>query len=334
MILETKRNSLLESIKTVTIDTFEPLALDIFRYQSKNNPIYAQFLELLQINQAEVQQIADIPFLPISLFKKYEIKTADWQEQQIFSSSGTTGSIPSRHYLRDQDFYKHNARRAFEQFYGSLKDYTVLALLPSYLERSGSSLIFMAQDFIEQSADTNSGFFLNNYDALLKRIAACQDKGKKILLLGVSFALLDLAEKHPQALENTIIMETGGMKGRREEITRDELHHILKTAFKQEKIHSEYGMTELLSQAYSLGDGIFHPAPSMRILTREITDPLSAAPSGKTGGVNIIDLANIDTISFIATDDLAIVEPDHSFSILGRLDAGDVRGCNLMFKDV
>ncbi len=326
------RNALLQQIKTIKDEDFTSLALAVFRYQAENNPIYAQFLSLLQIKQAQVQRLTDIPFLPISLFKQYSIQSGQWAASRTFSSSGTTGNITSKHLLRDDLFYHENARKGFKQFYGSIKNYTVLALLPSYLERNGSSLIFMVQDFIEQSEDNKSGFFLHNQEDLIQRIDQCQKEGRKILLLGVSFALLDLAEKHPKAFSNTIVMETGGMKGKRKEITRDALHSILKKAFDQSTIHSEYGMTELLSQAYSKGDGLFYPSTTMRVMTRELTDPLSATLSGKTGAINIIDLANIDTISFIATDDLGIVNRDNSFRILGRLDVSDIRGCNLMVE--
>lgn len=326
------RNTLLQQIKTLKDDDFTSLALAVFKYQAKHNPIYAKFLALLQIKQDQVQRLADIPFLPISLFKQYTIQSGQWAASRTFSSSGTTGTLTSKHLLRDDLFYKENARKGFEQFYGSIKDYTILALLPSYLERSGSSLIFMAQDFIAQSEDKKSGFFLHNQADLIACIEQCQQEGRKTLLLGVSFALLDLAENHPQSFKNTVIMETGGMKGQRKEITRDELHAVLKKAFQQSTIHSEYGMTELLSQAYSKGGGIFHPSTTMRIMTRELTDPLHISPSGKTGAINIIDLANLDTISFIATDDLGVVYPDNSFKILGRLDVSDIRGCNLMVE--
>lgn len=326
------RSSLLERIKTVKDQDFTALTLDIFCYQAENNPVYRKFLQLLGIKQAQVQRIEDIPFLPIELFKKYELQSAVWEPQQTFTSSGTTGDSTSRHLVRDTVWYLENARRGFEHFYGDLKDYIVLALLPAYLERKGSSLILMAQDFIEQSQPSLGGFFLYNQEELIRHLQHIQQAAPaaKVLLLGVSFALLDLAEAHPLDLHKVIIMETGGMKGRREEITRSELHQQLKTAFQQESIHSEYGMTELFSQAYSPGEGLFFPAPTMRVLTREITDPLHLQAYERTGALNIIDLANLDTISFIATEDLGKVYADGSFEILGRLDASDVRGCNLM----
>ena len=326
-----QRSSLLERIKTVKDQHFTALTLDVFRYQAENNPVYRKFLELLGINQAEIQRIEDIPFLPIELFKEYELQSGQWPAQQIFSSSGTTGSATSKHLVRDTQWYLENARRGFEYFYGDLKDFVILALLPSYLERQGSSLILMAQDFIEQSQSARGGFYLYNQEELIKHLQSIQEEQPmtKILLLGVSFALLDLAEANSIDLGNVIIMETGGMKGRREEITRTELHQRLKLAFHQENIHSEYGMTELFSQAYSKGEGLFLPAPTMRVLAREITDPLQLQSEQRTGVLNIIDLANLDTISFIATEDLGKVHADGSFEILGRLDASDVRGCNL-----
>lgn len=326
------RAALLEQIKAVQASHFEELALHVFRYQAARNPIYTQFLQLIGVDQAQVQQLADIPCLPIQLFKQYPLQSGDWEPERTFTSSGTTGQITSRHLLRDGAFYRTNARRSFAHFYGPLEEYTLLALLPSYLERSGSSLIFMAQDFIEQTGDENSGFFLSDVEALLTSIERARSAGRKIILLGVSFALLDLAEQYPQDLSDVMVMETGGMKGRRKEITREELHGILKAAFHLKEVHSEYGMTELLSQAYSRGKGLFYPAPSMQILIREVTDPRARRPYGRSGAIDIIDLANLDTISFIATEDLGKQYPDGSFEILGRLDAGDIRGCNLMIE--
>lgn len=327
-----QRSSLLERIKTVKDQHFTALTLDVFRYQAENNLVYREFLKLLGIKQAEIQRIEDIPFLPIELFKQYELQSGQWSVQQTFTSSGTTGSATSKHLVRDTEWYLENARRGFEYFYGDLKDFVILALLPSYLERQGSSLILMAQDFIEQSQSSRGGFYLYNQEELIQHLQNIQQEqpATKVLLLGVSFALLDLAEANAIDLGNVIIMETGGMKGRREEITRTELHQRLKAAFNQKNIHSEYGMTELFSQAYSKGEGLFLPCPTMRVLTREITDPLQLQSEQRTGVLNIIDLANLDTISFIATEDLGKVHPDGSFEILGRLDASDVRGCNLM----
>ncbi|MCO6487137.1 MAG: acyl transferase [Phaeodactylibacter sp.] len=329
------RRNLIDRVKRATLkEEFDALALDLFRYQSKYNPLYRQFLNLLGIVSPEINRLEDIPFLPIQFFKTHNVETGSWEPALTFSSSGTTASATSRHLLRDPGFYRRNARRGFSHFYGPVADYCVLALLPSYMERSGSSLVFMAEDFIRQSRYPQSGFFLYNTKELIGILADCKKNAVPTLLLGVSFALWELAEQYPMDLGGIIIMETGGMKGRRREITREELHGILMAAFQVETIHSEYGMTELLSQAYSRGGGLFRPAPTMRVLAREITDPFTLQQSGKTGALNIIDLANLDTISFIATDDLGRVYEDGSFEVLGRLDASDARGCNLLVQDV
>ncbi len=326
------RAKLLERIKGVNQEDYDLLALDVFRYQAAHNLIYAQFLELLRIDPAGVSRLADIPYLPIALFKQYALQTGAWSPARTFTSSGTTGTTTSRHLLRDEQWYRENARRAFEAQYGPLAGRPVLALLPAYLERTGSSLVFMADDFIRQSGHELSGFFLDNFRELYKKLAWLQHNhtGPRPLLIGVSFALLDLAEGLPYDLSNCIIMETGGMKGRRKEITRAALHATLARAFHAQHIHSEYGMTELLSQAYAPQNGRFVPAATLRVAAREITDPFSQVAPGKTGALNLIDLANLDTISFIATDDLGRVYPDGTFEVLGRMDASDVRGCNLL----
>lgn len=324
------RQELLEKIKNVSPDTFNALALEVFRYQAACNELYAHFLQLLSVDPANIHNIKEIPCLPISFFKSFDIQSGVWAPQQIFTSSGTTGQQSSRHLVRDVEWYKSNALRGFEQFYGPVSNYCVLALLPAYLERSGSSLVLMADDFIQRSAHSRSGFYLYDLAAIAGAIRDCQSDGTPVLLLGVSFALWDLALQYPMPLDGVIVMETGGMKGRRRELTRDELHTIFKDAFQVDAIHSEYGMTELLSQAYSKGEGLFYPAHTMRIITRDITDPLSPQQHLKTGAINVIDLANLDTISFIATEDLGKTYPDGSFEILGRLDASDLRGCNLM----
>ncbi|MEM9929671.1 MAG: acyl transferase, partial [Bacteroidota bacterium] len=270
--------------------------------------------------------------LPIALFKKYDLQSGTWAPVRTFTSSGTTGATTSRHLLREEAWYRKNARRAFERQYGPLAGRPVLALLPGYLERTGASLVFMVEDFIRQSGHQHSGFFLDQQHSLYKKMAHLQanHNGPAPLLIGVSFALLEQAETFPWNLSNFIIMETGGMKGRRRELTRPELHQTLSKAFQTEHIHSEYGMTELLSQAYAPKHGRFLPAPTLRATVRDITDPLSSVGTGKTGALNLTDLANVDTISFIATDDLGKVYPDGSFEVLGRLDASDVRGCNLL----
>lgn len=328
--MQAERQQLLKQLEDLSSATFEELALRIFHYQAAFNPLYADYIRLLNIQPAQISTLIEIPFLPISFFKNYTIKTGDWPTETIFSSSGTTGQATSQHHVRSTEFYLQNARRCFEQFYGAVSNYCVVALLPSYLEREGSSLVLMADDFIRQSRYPSSNFFLYNTSALIDVLETCRQDNIPVLLLGVSFALLDLAERHPMPLENVIVMETGGMKGRRRELTRQELHHELTTAFQVETIHSEYGMTELLSQAYSQAEGRFYPASTLKILLREITDPLVLQMTERTGVINSIDLANIDTISFIATDDLGRLYPDGSFEVLGRLDASDIRGCNLL----
>jgi hypothetical protein len=328
------RRRLLDKISALSPGDFDQPALEVFHYQALHNPVYAQFLSYLHVDPRQIDRVEAIPFLPIQLFKNHTLQSGDWTAARTFTSSGTTAAQTSRHLLRDEEWYRQNARRGFAEFYGPVRDYCVLALLPAYLERTGSSLVFMADDFIRQSRYKESGFFLHDHDALEQRLKICTEKGIPTLLIGVSFALWELAERFPMDLGNTIIMETGGMKGRRREITRQELHGILMEAFQVPAIHSEYGMTELLSQAYSKGEGLFFPAPTMRVVSREINDPLQSQQPGKTGVLNIIDLANLDTISFIATDDLGRVDEDGSFEVLGRLDAGDLRGCNLLLTDV
>ncbi|WP_121666981.1 LuxE/PaaK family acyltransferase [Mesonia aquimarina] len=309
---------------------FEKKALEIFQFQYQQNSVYHQFCELIKCNPSKVDRLEKIPFLPIEFFKTHQIVSSAKKTEQIFTSSGTTGSVTSKHYVSDISVYEKSFRTAFYHFYGAIEDYVVLALLPSYLERSGSSLIYMAQDFIESSKHPESGFYLNELDELAKKLIRLDAEGKKILLIGVSFGLLDLIEKHQFHLKNTIVMETGGMKGRRKEMIRKELHEHLANGFGVKKIHSEYGMTELLSQAYSKGNGIFSCPPQMKILIRDPEDPLTLLGEQKNGGINIIDLANVNSCSFIATQDLGKKIGPNRFEILGRFDHSDVRGCNLM----
>lgn len=320
-------------IQNVQPATFEQVALAVFRYQVQNNPLYQQFITLLGVSPEQVQKIEQIPFLPIQLFKYHTIKSGDWEAETIFTSSGTTLDHPSEHHVRSLAWYENNAFKAFEKRYGSLKDYVVLALLPSYLERTGSSLVFMVEQFIKASEHTDSGFFLYNTKELLEVLGKCAKENQRVLLLGVTYALLDLAAEYPQQFQNVVLMETGGMKGRRAEMTKKQVHAVLKNAFQLEQIHSEYGMTELLSQAYSTGEGLFQPSAAMKVLIRDATDPLHILGPHKTGGINIIDLANLDTCSFIATDDLGRAYEDDSFEVLGRLDASDLRGCNLLIGE-
>ena len=309
---------------------FEDLALEVFRFQYSHNPVYGSYCDHLGKSPSKVSQLFDIPFLPISFFKTHRVLSTKKTPKTIFESSGTTQSTTSKHYVPHLDLYEESFLKGFTTFYGPIEEYCILALLPSYLEREGSSLIYMVNELISRSGHPHSGFYLNNLEELHQKLRELEQKGTKTLLIGVSFALLDLAEQYPLPLKHTIIMETGGMKGRRKELIREELHAILKKAFDVPKIHSEYGMTELLSQAYSKGDGLFRTPPWMKVLTRDTEDPLGIQTIGKTGGVNVIDLANVYSCSFIATQDLGKTFADGSFEILGRFDSSDIRGCNLM----
>jgi phenylacetate-coenzyme A ligase PaaK-like adenylate-forming protein len=313
-----------------TEQEFSDMALTVFRFQFENNIVYRSFCDLLYKHPSDVKTIEDIPFLPIQFFKTHDVLSSNEPIKATFTSSGTTGSINSKHYVTDLEIYTQSFTKSFQQFYGAIKDYVVLALLPSYLERQGSSLIYMVDAMIKQSKHSESGFYLNNISDLKDTVIVLDSKGKKVLLIGVSFALLDLIETYQFKLKNTIVMETGGMKGRRKELIRDELHNQLKQGFGVETIHSEYGMTELLSQAYSIGNGLFNTPNWMRVLTRDTEDALSINSTGKAGGINVIDLANINSCSFIATQDLGRVNNDGSFEIIGRFDNSDIRGCNLM----
>ncbi|MFD2563212.1 LuxE/PaaK family acyltransferase [Aquimarina rubra] len=323
---------LAETIFTIQNDQdFEKAALRVFQHQYINCRIYQRFCNLLGITKSSVKTTDDIPFLPIEFFKQEKIVSSAFNVQQIFTSSGTTGSTTSKHYVTNLSIYETSFRKGFELFYGDIKEYTILALLPSYLEREGSSLVYMADALIKESQQAESGFYLDETEKLVSTLKQLSLQGKKILLIGVSFALLDLVENHHiQPNDNLVVMETGGMKGRRKEMIREELHQVLKKGFGVSKIHSEYGMTELLSQAYSKGDGVFHSPPWMKVSTRDPEDALTSMSTGKTGGINIIDLANINSCSFIATQDLGKIYTDGSFEILGRFDHSDIRGCNLM----
>ena len=309
---------------------FEKIALKVFRFQYENNAVYRNFCELLKVKKGNVKSIEQIPFLPIQFFKSHDVLSSSNAIQETFTSSGTTGMITSKHLITDVSLYEQSYQKAFSQFYGNIEDYVVLALLPSYLERQGSSLIYMVKDLIELSNNEESGFYLHNYDELISKLIELDSSGQNVLLIGVTYALLDLIEKQKFQLKNTVIMETGGMKGRRKELIREELHDILCTGFGVSSIHSEYGMTELLSQAYSLGNGIFECPNWMNILIRDTEDALTYVNSGKTGGINVIDLANINSCSFIATQDLGKKYINNSFEVLGRFDNSDIRGCNLM----
>ena len=313
-----------------TEDEFNAAALAVFKFQYTSNLVYQEFCNLLNKNIVSVTNYTDIPFLPIQFFKSKKVLIQNATPEITFSSSGTTGTVTSKHYVSNVQVYIDSYLKGFKYFYGDIREYCVLALLPSYLEREGSSLIYMADDLIKKSDHPDSGFYLNNIDALVTKLQALEKKGVKVLLIGVSFALLDVAEQYNLNLKNTIVMETGGMKGRRKELIREELHQELQKGFGVSKIHSEYGMTELLSQGYSKGNGIFNTPPWMKILTRDPEDPLTLQTTGKTGGINVIDLANINSCSFIATQDLGKVHQDNSFEIIGRFDNSDIRGCNLL----
>jgi phenylacetate-coenzyme A ligase PaaK-like adenylate-forming protein len=319
-----------EIFSIATPKSFEKMALKVFRFQYDNNTVYQEFCDLVRRDKSNVKVLTDIPFLPIQFFKSHAILSSQEPVAITFTSSGTTGMTTSKHLVTDVNFYKQSFQTAFSQFYGSIENYVILALLPSYLEREGSSLIYMVEDMIAKSNHPESGFYLHNYDDLICKLEELETSGQNVLLIGVTYALLDLIEKKSFHLKNTIIMETGGMKGKRKELIREELHQLLCNGFGVSSIHSEYGMTELLSQAYSFGNGLFECPPWMSVLIRDPEDALTYVSDGKTGGINVIDLANINSCSFIATQDLGKKYPNHSFEVLGRFDASDIRGCNLM----
>jgi phenylacetate-coenzyme A ligase PaaK-like adenylate-forming protein len=309
---------------------FLEVSLQVFKHQFTNNKVYRSFCDLLNVHPSDVKSVAQIPFLPIQFFKTKEVLSTTDAIQETFTSSGTTGSVTSKHLVTDVSLYEQSYLNGFHYFYGDIKEYTVLALLPNYLEREGSSLVYMVDDLIQKSQKPASGFYLNNIDELAKTVLRLEAANEKVLLIGVSFALLDLIELKQFNLKNTIVMETGGMKGRRKELIRSELHQLLSDGFGVSKIHSEYGMTELLSQGYSNGNGVFNYPPWMKILTRDTEDALTILPVNKTGGINVIDLANYNSCSFIATQDLGKVDASGNFEIIGRFDNSDIRGCNLM----
>lgn len=307
-------------------EEFDRLALEVFAFQSTSCPPYAEYIERLGIAPQSVRTVEDIPFLPIEVFKTRKVYCGAREPEIVFTSSTTGGGQPSRHYMREVTHYEHAFRAAFRHFYGNPSEWGVYALLPSYLERSGSSLVYMANDLIEAG---RGGFYLDDYDKLLRDLAS--DPGPKVLL-GVSYALLDLAEQYSPDLSGTIVMETGGMKGRRMEIPKKEFHDILCKALNVSKIHSEYGMAELSSQAYSKGDGKFQTPPWMRVIIRDLNDPFEQLPAGRSGGINIIDLANLSSCAFLQTQDIGISDRMGGFSVLGRADRSEIRGCNLLVQ--
>ena len=324
----------LDNLLSVTPQNFDETALAVFNFQYLQNPVYNQFCKALHIEPAKINTLNKIPFLPIAFFKTHIVTTTQFEAAALFESSGTTQTINSKHLVKDIALYEQSFSAAFRLFYGNPKDWCIIALLPSYLERKNSSLVMMADKLIEQSGHAQSGFYLNELEKLHDTLLQLEKQQQKTLLIGVTFALLDFAEQYPMQLQHTTIMETGGMKGRREELTRQEVHEILCTSFKVNKIHSEYGMTELLSQAYSKGDGIFNCPAWLKIVLREEDDPLSVqVPNNSktlSGAINVIDLANMYSCSFIATDDAGKLHPDESFEVLGRLDNSDIRGCSLL----
>jgi hypothetical protein len=326
---------------------FDALAMKIFKFQYENNPLYKAYADMLDRKPGEIKTISDIPFLPISFFKTHQVKTTRFEPQAVFESSGTTGSVNSHHLVKDVEIYRQSFLKSFESFYGSVTDWCIIGLLPSYLERKNSSLVFMVDEWIRLSQHPQSGFYLDEFEKLNITLNALEKNKQKTLLIGVTFAILDFAEQYSLPLKWTTIMETGGMKGRREEMIRHELHELLRMKFQTGVIHSEYGMTELLSQAYSRADGIFNCPPWLRVLVRDEEDPLfvqSAVSSqqpeelptpdsrlpAQRGIINLIDLANIYSCSFIATDDAGKLYADGSFEVLGRIDNSDIRGCSLM----
>ncbi len=316
--------------ENLSSNKFKELALKVFHYQAINNLVYADFIENLGINTALVKRLEQIPYLPIQFFKTHKIISTKDVVQNVFLSSRTTGLTPSKHYVTNIELYKTSFTKGFEYFYGAIENYTILALLPNYLEQKDSSLVFMVNELIKKSNTKESGFYLNNIEDLSLKLIQLDNEGRKVILIGVSYALLDLLELNKFNLKNAIVLETGGMKGRRKEMIKEELHRVLCDGFGLGKIHSEYGMTELLSQAYSHGNGIFKTPPWMKIVIRDAEDALQILPVEKAGGINIIDLANYNSCSFIATQDLGKAYSNDTFEILGRFDNSDIRGCNLM----
>lgn len=315
-----------------TEDDFNQQCLETYRFQLLHCQVYRDYVSLIGKEKNQIQHYSEIPFMPIEFFKTQRVLAAGMDPQIIFSSSGTTGMVTSKHLVADLSIYEQTFRRIFENFYGPIRDIAVLALLPSYLERSGSSLIYMIDDLMKQSKQAESNYFLYNHQELYNTLVKLKAKGTKTILFGVTYALLDFIEQYALEFPELIIMETGGMKGKRKEMVKEEIHQLLQDAFKVNGIHSEYGMTELLSQGYSCGQGIFHLPKWMRILIRDTNDPLSLISSNRTGGINVIDLANRYSCSFIATQDLGKVYADGSFEILGRFDQSDIRGCNLLVQ--
>ena len=314
-------------------EDFTDAALEVFTYQSKHCRVYSDYINMIGMDAVKIKSLYEIPFLPVEFFKTHEVLSDEKKQEIIFESSGTTGTTNSRHFVADKEIYTESFTRCFKMFYGSISDYCILALLPSYLERKNSSLVFMAEYLIKNSKNSQSGFYLSEFNELFDTLTSLNKAGKKNILLGVSYALMDFAEQFPAELPRTIIMETGGMKGRRKEMTKEELHTALGKAFRKDTIHAEYGMTELLSQAYSQGNGIFQCPPWMKILLRNPDDPFDVFGNRQSGNINIIDLANIYSCGFIATQDVGKTS-GKGFEVLGRTDSSDLRGCNLLVSEM
>jgi len=320
---------IVNNIFSVSEATFLQQALRIFHYQYAENKVYQQWVNALQVSPSEVKELTQIPFLPVSFFKTHMVTAGNFEPEIIFESSGTTGTVNSRHFVKELDIYTQSFVKGFQQFYNNPQDWCIIGLLPSYLDRKGSSLVLMVQQLIRLSGHRESGFYLYEFEKLAAVLKELEAKKQKTLLIGVTFALLDFAEQFPMRLNYTTIMETGGMKGRRRELLRQEVHAVLQQQFKVPAIHSEYGMTELLSQGYSYGNGIFNTVPWMKVLVRDEDDPLLVTEKGR-GLINVVDLANVHSCSFIATDDVGKIYEDGSFEIVGRRDNSDIRGCSLM----
>lgn len=319
----------IDKIFTLQPAGIEQVAMELYRYQYRHNPIYGQYADAVGRSPEMVRQAADIPFLPVSFFKSHAVATGPFTAGAVFESSGTTQTVNSRHYVKDPSIYTRSFLQAFERFYGPPEGWCILGLLPSYLERQGSSLVVMVDELVRRSGHPRSGFYLYEHEKLAETLQQLEQQQQKTLLIGVSFALLDFAEQYRLQLRHTTVMETGGMKGRREEWTRPQVHAFLNERLGTATIHSEYGMTELLSQAYSYGEGIFSCPPWMKVVLREEDDPLQPSVSG-SGLINVIDLANIYSCAFIATDDVGKLYPDGRFEVMGRRDNSDLRGCSLM----
>ena len=328
---DVQRDALLARIYNINAGEFEHVAMDVWNYQYTHNPLYRNYCRLLHIGPERIGKIEDIPFLPISMFRYHDVRTGTWMPQACFSSSGTTGQLQSRHLVRDLDWYHSISSLGFRQIFGSPSDYCWIGLLPSYLERPDSSLVNMVQYFMSTGGHVESGFFPLVNHQVISALERARLRDMPVILLGVSFAMLDLFESFDVPVwDKLVLMETGGMKGRGRELTRNELYERIRDRAGAIKITSEYGMTELLSQAYKIQDH-FHPSPTMRVCIRDISDPLQILGTGQRGCINVIDLANLDTCSFIGTDDIGIGYPDGGFDVLGRLDNTDLRGCNLLY---